>query len=86
MEGGPGEYKITPRAESDNLAPRSRTTPGENRVLIELFAGVDRSLVSGALTHTNERATERYIRKVSAIIATVAEARGRKRAADEGTA
>lgn len=46
----------------------------------------DRKLVSLALTHTNELTTGRYIRETGRAIATVAEARGRKRAADKGGA
>ena len=47
-------------------------------------AGVDRKLVSTALTHSNERTTGRYIRDVSVAIETVALARRRKRAAESG--
>jgi len=47
-------------------------------------AGVDRKLVSAALTHTNERTTGRYIKATEQAIASVAHARRRKRAIDGG--
>ena len=47
-------------------------------------AGMERGLVSKALTHTNEQMSGRYIRKVTEAIASVADARTRKRAADGG--
>jgi integrase len=47
-------------------------------------AGATIDAIQGALTHSKKDSTLRYIRRNSAKIATVAEARGRKRAADEG--
>jgi Phage integrase family len=47
-------------------------------------AGADLDAISAALTHNESRTTVRYIRRRNAKIAGVAEARARKRAADEG--
>jgi hypothetical protein len=46
--------------------------------------GATTDAIQGALTHSKKDSTLRYIRRNSTKIATVAEARGRKRAADEG--
>ena len=47
-------------------------------------AGAAIDAIQGALTHSKKATTLRYIRRSSSKIATVAEARSRKRAADEG--
>lgn len=47
-------------------------------------AGADLDAIQGALTHTKRDMTLRYIRRSSTKIANVAEARSRKRAADQG--
>jgi len=47
-------------------------------------AGAAIDAIQGALTHSKKDTTLRYIRRSSAKIATVAEARARKRAADQG--
>jgi integrase-like protein len=47
-------------------------------------AGADLDAIRDALTHTETRTTARYIRRRSSKIADVAQARNRKRSADEG--